>query len=340
MKKVFLIFLVLTLILVGGCNAADKPDDSADREKIHFSPESSEYYDDVKAILDAEGDKGLIKPFVSADEYGFDYEGNCFHSSGKAVVYLSSSLGYPYAALSAEQNANPFAAINSFVNKGLIKAEENVDTNKVQFKYSFSEGADFELKMLDNKSPKTSFAHSSDGCKELLNKILSYTSMNAESSVYFKPVTENLPIAYSEEDNCYYGYAVSYNTSTAYMLGFYFKSDDLKNITDVEFQLLDLRYPCGDFSAGVSLSIGMSRESIAFDVNSLMTAIELSLTGESYFQNNGIDSNLVNKDFFIPNEYTLGEYTSTLSKALYVKDSGITDAEAESFTLYTYSIGK
>ena len=183
----------------------------------------------------------------------------------------AESFGWALAQLAAEREMNPIAAFWELVSAGLYtKREDQSDAmtaDKLQIPW---------------QEAKT-YPYTGDGAKNLLTDLLALAArmedglaleaglLGPEGTVSPKQVQ------LAAEEKCYYGYFISGGERSTHILCFYLRSDrEGKTITDVEFQLLNLRSAQGSEEALARLDRRGDNQAAA-----LMAAAELLLTGQT-----------------------------------------------------------
>lgn len=180
------------------------------------------------------------------------------------------SLGRELAELSARQSMNPIAAFWLLVSEDLyektpdrtgrleVRAFAGVQQEKKQYPYT-DEGAALLLTDL------LALAGQMDDGLELEQALLGAEGMLTAEQVY-----ESAP------ERCRYAYFAAGGDRSTHFLCFYLRSGDGETITDVEFQLLNLRSAQGEPEDLQYLDLRGDRQAAA-----LMAAAELLMTGSS-----------------------------------------------------------
>lgn len=193
------------------------------------------------------------------------------------------AMGYTLAGLCDEQRMNPIAAFWLLVEEGL---------------YEKSPDASGKLNVPASDRPdreKRTYAYSAEGARELLTDLLTAAGEISDGlSIESKLLGTSGAVAKSRvfeaPGDCYYAYFVCYGDRTAHILCFYLRGTE--TITDVEFQLLNLRYASGDAEELEQLTQHGDRQAAA-----LMTAAELLMTGKTRAAEGKVPFSYEVKDF-------------------------------------------
>lgn len=183
----------------------------------------------------------------------------------------AASQGWALAQLAAERKMNPIAAFWELVAEGLYQKTE--DTSDAMTAEPFS---------VPEQAAKT-YAYTGEGARLLVTDLLTLAS-GMEDGLALEPgllgpdgavSLEQVSLAW--EESCYYGYFISGGERSTHILCFYLRGD--KNgewITDVEFQLLNLRSAQGSAAALAQLDRRGDTQAAAF-----IAAAELLMTGQT-----------------------------------------------------------
>lgn len=146
-----------------------------------------------------------------------------------------------------------------------------------------------------------------------------------------------------EKGQCYYTYFIYYGDYTSYLISMYFHEDkeNPMQISDVEFQMLNMSYYSADpdFS-GAQDTI---RNGCKGQVASLIMSIEHLLTGSSVFDSEIQRLDRDSEEIVIPLDYSVGDYqVSIIQKSYEGAMAGIDDVgdHVERCQLITYRICK
>lgn len=227
-------------------------------------PELSEAtLEQVRKILDGES---LAKTARSHWIWKADLN---FHEDTTGTAL--SSTGWALSLLSAERKMNPIAAFWVLNRKGLYSKTE--DDLGVLATTSFA---------VPVQTAKT-YGYTDEGARQLLTDLLTLAGgledgLQLESGLLgANGAVDPGQVALDRKAGCYYGYFISGGERSTHILCFYLRSDrEGKNITDVEFQLLNLRSAQGSEEALARLDRRGDNQAAA-----LMAAAELLLTGQT-----------------------------------------------------------
>ncbi|MBP3448737.1 MAG: hypothetical protein J6K51_06940 [Clostridia bacterium] len=355
MKKLALLLVLVLLLGLTACQAPPKeiedpvptptPTPVVEYDpikKTEYDITKNEYYEQVLSVLGQSNPGDLEGRLVKADNTAYAYDEGYAHRSGKARVYTDQSIGYPFAYVSAQLNANPIAGFHALCRKGYFEKEKS----KPNLEFQFDMNEDYSNYMLYSKSipvAKASYAYSEVGCLQFLRAADALMRSNENLTLIFSAeinfYPELIPVAYSQKDDCYYGFLHSYDTTDTTTVAVYFHSSDGKTITDVEVQILNIFYPTGDYAAGISMSNGLYRESKDFGIICMMTAIEQLMTGESYFHKMNLPENHSGESYLVPGSYRVGDCKVTVGLETFYNNSHKTEVVSEEYaSLYTYQI--
>lgn len=175
------------------------------------------------------------------------------------------------AQLAGERQMNPVAAFWLLVSGGLY--EKTPDESGVLYTDGFQ---------VPDQAAKQ-YAYSDEGAKQLVTDLLALAARMEDGlalelgALGANAAVEADQVHLSEEEGCRYGYFVVYGTRSTHFLCFYLRSGGEGDyITDVEFQLLNLRHASGDAQALEQLDRRGDAQAAA-----LMAAAELLLTGQT-----------------------------------------------------------
>lgn len=221
----------------------------------------------------------------------------------KAVRGLGKHAnGFELANLCDEQRMNPVAAFWLLVEEGLY--EKTPDDSGVLPTPAFN-------------APETegkTYPNTAEGARELLTDLLHYAGevsdgLDLEKRVLGSDGEVNADQVFEVPGECRYAYFVYYGDRTAHFLCCYLRGEE--NITDVEFQLLNLRYAEGPEDSLRELDERTDRQAAA-----LMATTELLMTGSSRANQGHIpfDYNLVSQTVHLDRfTFTGGAETGTLT---------------------------
>ena len=208
--------------------------------------------------------------------------------------------GFELAGLCDEQRMNPVAAFWLLVEEGLY--EKTPDDSGVLPTPAFN-------------APETegkTYPNTAEGARELLTDLLQTAGavsdgLDLEKRVLGSDGKVNPDQIFEVSGECRYAYFVYYGDRTAYFLCCYLRGGE--QITDVEFQLLGLRYADGPAEALEKIDAQVDCQTAA-----LMAAAERLLTGTSRADQGRI-----------PFDYTLEDCTAHIERFAFAGDgeSGI-----------------
>lgn len=263
----------------------------------------NDYSDMVEELLD---ESDLARTAVPVSEC------QVFEShSGKLSSLYVIAPGAAVAHDCAQRAANPIAAFRELVGTDLFtrvfKDKKPVALDLINYDFASS------VCSTDVTVHVQPYSYNRTGCELLMRDIILMASYLDGGSVYELWLQDtpdgSLPeIHYSEADECYYGYFIYYNEIEANMLCVYIRSGDGRNITDLEFQTLDLSYYFAEPSAGISISLAMDRVVNDSRIAAMIKASEMLLTGKTQLQmpdNEDMDRWTLK----LPMSYTLGEWS-------------------------------
>ena len=178
-----------------------------------------------------------------------------------------SSPAHALARLCDEQEMNPIAAFWLLTEEGLYRKDQDLTGT---------------LSVPAFQVPETKVQehpYTAEGVRSFLTELLTLSAsledgLPLDTRVLGEDGTVEKQQVYLEQEECYYAYYVCYSPESAHFLCFYIRGGE--TITDVEFQLLNLRYADGDAEALSQLDQLFDRQASV-----LMAAAELLLTGDS-----------------------------------------------------------
>ncbi len=180
------------------------------------------------------------------------------HSADDLTGAGKASPAHALARLSDDREMNPIAAFWLLVEEGLYRKTPEI-ANHLAAPAVHSPAV-----------PKKEYPYTTEGAREFLTELLALAFSTKDGL----PLNTVDQISWAEQEGCCYAYYVCYSPETAHFLCFYLRGGE--TITDVEFQLLNLRYADGEAESLTRLDQLGDRQAAA-----LMTAAELLLTGES-----------------------------------------------------------
>ena len=182
-----------------------------------------------------------------------------------------SSNGWALALLAAERKMNPIAAFWVLQQEGLYS--KTTDDSGVLAASSFSVPS----------REVSEYAYTDEGARRLVTDLLALAAglednLAMESGMLgANYAVDEGQMSLSRSDGCYYGYFISGGERSTHILCFYLRSGrDGKTITDVEFQLLNLRSARGSEE---DLAVLDRRGDTQAAV--LIAAAELLMTGQT-----------------------------------------------------------
>ncbi len=182
-----------------------------------------------------------------------------------------SSNGWALALLAAERKMNPIAAFWVLQHEGLYS--KTTDDSGVLAASSFSVPS----------REVSEYAYTDEGARRLVTELL-VLAAGLEDNLAMESgmlganyAVDEGQMSLSRSDGCYYGYFISGGERSTHILCFYLRSGrDGKTITDVEFQLLNLRSAKGSEE---DLAVLDRRGDTQAAV--LIAAAELLMTGQT-----------------------------------------------------------
>ena len=377
MKRLLTFLLILAMVFSFiGCSVAPENEISENPSDINvpnelenqetenaeeltaFEPSSYPIYNAVANIINKQKKVSLEAPLVNESVDALEFDG--FPTTGKCSIYLNCSIGYAFSSISAKRNANPFAAFMWLCENNAVEggAEDNSDSYKFVFNSSsIATAVPREFKKDINNIPKGTYPYTIEGASRLISELNYRNNSNFKNTEYrdysvnsvamnYEDNEQIMPIHYSEADDCYYGYMITYSPFWSMCSAVYLKSKDKVNIDEVELQLMDISYPKGNFAAGGGMTFSAHSDYIEFEFVSLLSNLEKMLTGDFKA------GELVGKDIFengeytTPLSYTVGDGSADISVKAYHSNEEfinkyVTGNEAsveESFVVYTYRI--
>lgn len=177
------------------------------------------------------------------------------------------AAAFTLAQLCGEQHINPIDGFWALAKEGVY--DRSRDTTGVLKSQSF----------FAPLQEQQSYAFSMDGARELLTDLLTLASgmrdgLPMEERILGDKLMLDDDHIFLSAENCFCAYYVCYGDRSAHFLCFYLRGEE--NITDVEFQLMNLHYAVGNQDAVTWLDEVGDRQ-----VVTLMTALELLMTGRS-----------------------------------------------------------
>lgn len=283
--------------------ATEKVTEPVRQEQVQSDPEKSEYayFNTVDKLLNK---SGLSRTAVPVSNGSIDEEGG-----GKRHPLCRESAGGAFVQSCLDRAVNPIAAYRYLVGKDVfIRLTEDPKP--------------LELRLIDDScmSPlctetvsfsARTYSYHHSGCQQLMRDVIQLAGFINEGTLYDGWLTESrdsgLPeIHYSEDDGCYYGYYIYYDELGANVMCVYIRSGDGRNITDLEFQLLEMDYYIAEASAGLSIAMGMVRVADDSRIASIIVAAEKLLTGRT-----GVDT---------PDDLDVYEWSTTLPMSYHLGD--------------------
>lgn len=175
------------------------------------------------------------------------------------------------AELARERKMNPIAAFWELVSEGLYSKERD------------ESGTLFSEAMEAPVQGKSQYPYTDEGARQLLTELLALAGrMDDELALELALLGANGSVEadqvhFSEDEACRYAYFSCASEQSTHILCFYLRTDGTGEwITDVEFQLLNMRHASGDEVTLAELSGRFDRQSAA-----LMAAAELLMTGQT-----------------------------------------------------------
>ncbi len=361
MKKIIL-FLVITILILNitGCVSQNEKINSATYENTEalFPADGYPIYEKIYKIIN-NGEKGdLSLPLVKGSESASDYDGYPF--TGKAQIYLDESVGYAFSSISALSYKNPFAGINILTENKVLSGPDFFDKNVYGFSFNTSSIATAvprSIKESMNDIPKVSYSYTLDGAKKLVADLDYYNNLNFDNEEYRDYSVNSLSlrwedkepqlieINYSEKDDCYYGYSITYSPYYAMCCAIYLKSEDKKTIDEVEIQVMDISYPTGNYAAGGGMFFSAYSDNVEFEFVSVYSCLEKILTGD-FKAKTLIGADISeNGKYDTPLSYTVGDSNVSLAISTYVVNeefyNDLSDTQyrsGDTFRIYTYKI--
>lgn len=266
-------------------------------------PETAAPSDALPLVKELLADANLAKTAVSHCVY----DENLHRGDGVTGAGIASPA-HALARLCDERKMNPISAFWLLKEEGLYHKAPVLTT---------------DLEVPAFRPPKTrvkSYPYTDEGAQSFLTELLTLSANLADGL----PLDGHLlgtdgaveeGQVFQEQEECRYAYYVCYDEEASHFLCFYLRGGE--TITDVEFQLLNLRYAEGDREALNRIDQAGDRQAAA-----LMAAAELMLTGESRAAEGRI-----------PYGYELADFTVTLER-IPISGSGDTG------TLTNYRIKK
>lgn len=278
--------------------AAENPDDSQPAEPSEAAMKR------VRKILEGEE---LAKTARSHWVWNPDLN---FH--GDTTGTALSSNGLALALYAAERKMNPVSAFWTLTREGLYKKTE--DTSGVLSAAAFA---------VPGQEAKE-YAHTDAGSRQLVTDLLNLAS-GLEDGLFLESgllgangAVDQGQMDLARKEGCWYGYFISGGERSTHILCFYLRSDkEGKPITDVEFQLLNLRSAEGGDDALAALDRRGDTQAAT-----LIAAAELLLTGQTQAGQG-----------MIPFTRQVGEFTATIERFDFT-------AEGETGTLTNYRLRK
>ena len=216
--------------------------------------------------------------------------------------------GFDLANLCDELRMNPVAAFWLLVEEGLYQKTEDA-SGPLGTPAFAAPGAE-----------QKTYPNTAEGARDLLTDLLKAAGeaedgLGLEKMALGSDGKVNADQIFERPGVCRYAYFVCYGDRTAHFLCVYFRGGE--TITDLEFQLLNLRYASGEPEDLRDLDAHGDRQAAA-----LMAAAELLMTGASRADQGSI-----------PFEYTLNEHTANLERFTFT-------GEAETGSLVNYRLMK
>ena len=361
MKKIILFLVITVLILnITGCVSQNDKINSVTYENTEalFPADAYPVYDKISKILNNSEAVNLNLPLVKESQSASEYDGYPF--TGKAQIYLNESVGYAYSSLSAASNRNPIAGVNILVKNNVLSTPVFYDKDEYMFSFNTSSIATAvprSIKESINDIPKAVYPYTQDGARKLVADLDLYNNLNYDNEE-FRDYSVNslslrwadkepeiIEVSYSDKDDCYYGYSVTYSPYYSMCAAIYLKSSDKINIDEAEIQIMDISYPTGNYAAGGGMFFSAYQDNVQFEFVSLYSCLEKILTGDFKARELIGKDISENGDYKTPLNYTVGDgkvslTISTLSVLgeFYNDLKGIQYGGGDTFRIYTYKI--
>lgn len=303
--KRWIAFILCVVMMLSGCGAKEKTSDDIQNM--------------VYKVLDNAELARTSAPYCVYDPGLSNSQG--YGIEGMSVLYQSVE----YAR---EKQVNPIAALLALKKAGLF---EEVTAEQLVPGYLMDEEDFLQDEEVVIEYWGQTFEYTEEGVEWLLEEILWYTELYSDNRELFWNALDRRgffqgTICWAEEDDCYYAYQVVYDSAEAYMLCWYFRSDNGETITDVEFQLLCGRYYADDMWAGSSESFSRRRMSELELFVALAENTEYLLTGETEVYANVYQE--------LPLEYSVGAREVSVS----LREFYGVENYVESAQVYTFRI--
>lgn len=267
----------------------------------------------VQTTAPAQGQSGVVEAVLEAKWLDETALSACVYDPqllDRAEVrgFGKHANGFELANLCDEMRMNPVAAFWLLVEEGLYQKTE--DASGLLGTPAF--GAP--------EAEQMTYPNTAEGARALLTALLKTAGavsdgLELEKMALGSDGEVNADQVFQRPGVCRYAYFVCYGDRTAHFLCIYFRGEE--HITDLEFQLLNLRYADGEPEDLEDLDACGDRQAAA-----LMTAAELLMTGASRADQGGI-----------PFDYSLKEHTAHLERFAFT-------GEAETGTLLNYRLMK
>ena len=217
------------------------------------------------------------------------------------------------AELARERKMNPIAGFWELVSEGLYSKEKD------------ETGTFYSETMEAPAQEKKQYAYTAEGARQMLTDLLALSGrMDDDLALELALLGANGSLEmdqvhFAEDEECRYAYFACASEQSTHILCFYLRTDGTGEwITDVEFQLLNMRHASADEMTLAELSGGFDRQTAA-----LMAAAELLMTG----QTRAAEGN-------IPFAYEIGGCDATIGRFRFTGN-----AEQGTLTNYRLKIG-
>lgn len=189
------------------------------------------------------------------------------HSADGLTGAGSASPAHALARLCDDRKMNPIAAFWLLKEEGLYRKSPELN---------------LELAVPAFYTPEIepkAYPYTAEGIRGFLTELLTLSadledSLLLDERVLGTDASVEQNQVFLEQKDCYYAYYICYDDEAAHFLCFYLRGGE--TITDVEFQLLNLRYAKGESEALTRIDQLGDRQASA-----LMAAAELLMTGSS-----------------------------------------------------------
>ncbi|MBR4881967.1 MAG: hypothetical protein IKU19_08525, partial [Clostridia bacterium] len=226
MKKLFALIcvLVMTATTLVSCTVKNESDPSnentytavtdEEEETLYLESEKLYYYQQLYDLFET------VQSVEEMDAFNVQYTGGYILNSKKGepqtmsglkwTSFLDESLGFAFAEIADEMNANPFANFYRLVGNGWVEQRDPFEKDENGITFNLTNGLLYGKEFALNSpmfSVDEKFVYTEQGCKDFLRTVAALESANLNTQTFIA-LPDNfccgLKVDYSEADDCYY----------------------------------------------------------------------------------------------------------------------------------------